>query len=764
MNFTHPTLFIAGAACVAIPILIHLLLRRRRKPVLWGAMRFIIEAHRRTRRRLRLERWLLLAARCLLVLLIGAAIARPLLSEAAGALGAPGSRTVYILIDNALASGVREPGAPEDATALRRHKEAASKLLDTLTPADRAALIALGSPALALVAPPSADRAAVRTLLEGLQATDAGADFAGALEQVSRDLESANASTLGSPTIVVLSDFLLGSADLARPLPALATGPGGIEARLVASRPSEGAPGNVQVVNVEPLRQVSLTGGRDPLAGEQVRIALRRTGAATSEAATTTVRLSVVGASGGAPTPAGRAQARWTPGQTDLTVTASLEPTGSTTLGEFAAVIAEIDADAIASDNVFRRPIGVREALRVAIVDRRRFGSASRVDRMTPGEWLRLALRPSESSPIDVIDLPPAAVDAASLSGLDVVFVPRPDLVDDAAWDRIGRFAATGGLVVVTPPQETNVHLWSDAMTRALQLDWRLAREARDLPSPARLAEQQPSNLFGLLGAEWAALSRTADVSRILAVEEAGAETRTLLALEGGEPWMIASAPGVAGEDGERGAGLVVYMASAPMLTWTSMPAKPLMLPLVQELVRQGAGQSVAAMAHTAGGRMLAPARASELTPVAQSRRQGAPEATTILVDASGRASEPVRHGGLWRAVDERGGTRGLVAVNADVAAGRVETQTAPSVQQWLAQALPGGAGIAEDVEWIDDRSLDAALDASGDGAPASLPLLIAAACIALLETLMARLFSHARSEGETGGGRTVVEALEAAA
>lgn len=779
MNFTHPALFAAGAACVAIPIIVHLLLRRRRKPVLWGAMRFILEAHKRTRRRLRLERWLLLAARCLLVLLVGAAIARPLLDASAASLGAPGSRTVYILIDNALASGAREPGSAEEQAALARHKQAAARVLDTLTPADRAALIALGSPAMPLVSPPSADRAAVRTLLDNLQPTDAGADLPGALDIVARDLANTAPAQSGSPSIVVLSDFLLGSADLVRALPRIEPPEGVAEPRLLASRPAEFAPANVQVIAVDPLRPVSLTGADAPLAGEQVRIQLRRTGAAVGEGATSTVRLSVMGAATGAPVPAGSAQVRWSPGQAEAVVTATIDPTSAGTLGEFAAIIAEIDADSIAADNIFRRPVGVRESLRVAIVDRRRFGGGgSRLDRMTPGEWMRLALRPNDASPIDITDLPPAAIDAAALAAVDVVYVPRPDLVDEPAWARLRTFAFGGGLVIVTPPSDANIHLWSDAMTEALGLDWRLARESSELPGGLRLSENQPSNLFTLLGSEWADLSRTVEIERILSIEETGPETRPLLALADGSPWMIAARPiapgtGDASEAGadQQGAGLVVYLASAPTLSWTSLPAKPLMLPLMQELVRQGAGQSMTALAHVAGGRLVAPPRAADLTPLSETRRQsGAVERAAVQVDASGRASEPVRHAGLFRATDERGATRGLVAVNADTQAGRTDTQTGPAVQQWLAQALPleseapGAAPNAERVQWIDEQSLAAALETTEEGSPFSLPLLIAAACVALIETFLARAFSHARAEATESGGRTVVEALEAAA
>src|SRR5579864_8864844 len=60
---------IAGGA-VSVPIIIHLLNRRRFKIVTWAAMRFLLAAQRKNSRRMRLEQLILLAVRCLLVLLL----------------------------------------------------------------------------------------------------------------------------------------------------------------------------------------------------------------------------------------------------------------------------------------------------------------------------------------------------------------------------------------------------------------------------------------------------------------------------------------------------------------------------------------------------------------------------------------------------------------------------------------------------------------------------------------------------------------------
>ena len=77
MSFLNSALLI-GLAAVAIPIILHLLNRRTAKVLDWGAMRFLMESVESRKRRIQLEEALLLAARCLLIGLLGLAVARPL--------------------------------------------------------------------------------------------------------------------------------------------------------------------------------------------------------------------------------------------------------------------------------------------------------------------------------------------------------------------------------------------------------------------------------------------------------------------------------------------------------------------------------------------------------------------------------------------------------------------------------------------------------------------------------------------------------------
>lgn len=750
MTFLNLGLFVAGAAAVSIPIIIHFLFRRRRKPIVWAAMRFIIEAYKKHQRRLKLEQWLLLATRCLLLLLIALALGRPVAQSATAALGYGGGRTVYFVIDNSLTSSARAPGA-ETVSALDRQKQIATRLISSMGPGDQAALVTLASPAQAVVSPPSADIAAVQSLINDLQPTAARADFAGAFSALAREMRDLSARD-ARRVVVVLSEFRAGSADVSRPLDATLSDVARL--RLTAARPAESALGNVQVADVEPLRRLVLASDAAGAGAVDVRVRLRRTGAAIGEAGTSSVRLTLE-RPGEESAPSAAGTVRWRAGQSEAEIVLTAPVTRFEDTAT-AALVARIDRDAIESDNVFARPVEVRSAVRVGVAARRRFGAMPSADALQPADWLRLALAPSDADPIDVIDVDPGALDAPTLAGLDALVLPRPELVDEPAWRRIGDFARAGGLVFVTPPPDTAVHLWSDSFASALHVPWRLAREAVTYADGARIdaaaSGAARSSIFEMIASELPELARSVTVVQALPlIEGAGAAgSHTLMTYDDGSPWLVVATPGEANGAGNGGAdaeapmarGLVVYLASAPTLSWTDLPARPLFVPLLQEIIRQGVGEATAGNVFVAGERAQPPARTVELAPL----NSDAPAARHAV--ASTGLTAPIRTVGLWRALDRQGVARGLIAVNADAHAGRTEVQAPANVRDWLL-----GAGVsADDFAWIDTdvaTEVGAIAQSADEGGWLSYPLLIAAAVTALIELLLARVFSHAAPHAE---------------
>src|SRR6266849_1762245 len=59
-----------GIGAVSIPVIIHLINRKRYKIVPWAAMRFLLAAQKQTRKRMRIEQLLLLLVRMLILALI----------------------------------------------------------------------------------------------------------------------------------------------------------------------------------------------------------------------------------------------------------------------------------------------------------------------------------------------------------------------------------------------------------------------------------------------------------------------------------------------------------------------------------------------------------------------------------------------------------------------------------------------------------------------------------------------------------------------
>src|ERR1700691_1364282 len=76
MQFLAP-IMLACTAAVFIPIALHFFYRARYKPLPWAPMRFLKEAIEQTSRRLRFQEWVLLLLRCLAIILLAIALARP---------------------------------------------------------------------------------------------------------------------------------------------------------------------------------------------------------------------------------------------------------------------------------------------------------------------------------------------------------------------------------------------------------------------------------------------------------------------------------------------------------------------------------------------------------------------------------------------------------------------------------------------------------------------------------------------------------------
>src|SRR4051812_49729387 len=86
MAFLSPIL-LSGLVLASVPIIIHLLNRRRFQTVEWAPMKYLKLTIKTNRRRLRIEQLLLLALRTLLIVVLILVVSRPVLTQGGGLTG-----------------------------------------------------------------------------------------------------------------------------------------------------------------------------------------------------------------------------------------------------------------------------------------------------------------------------------------------------------------------------------------------------------------------------------------------------------------------------------------------------------------------------------------------------------------------------------------------------------------------------------------------------------------------------------------------------
>jgi hypothetical protein len=191
--FTEPLALGAAAVAVAVPVLIHLLFRKRYQIVPWAAIRFLLVAERRHRRRI--DRWLLLLLRVLSLLLpLLAMVAATKWAEPLWQAISPGAvetiasvpRTHHILVLDVSLSMTARSGTEE--TRLEKALAQAENLIRSGNPGDGYTLIVLSGGVRVEVPGPSNDAEKVVAELRTVKPTHTPADTAAALGTIAEVL------------------------------------------------------------------------------------------------------------------------------------------------------------------------------------------------------------------------------------------------------------------------------------------------------------------------------------------------------------------------------------------------------------------------------------------------------------------------------------------------------------------------------------------------------------------------------------------------
>lgn len=764
--FLAPALAAAGAAAIAVPIAIHLLTRMRRKQVPWAAMKFLIEAYRKQRRRLQLEQLLLLLIRCLILIVLGLALAGPAAIGLARHLGAPvGGKIICLVIDDSLSTQTKADGQNARFEDLRK---LALKIVDGLGPGDQVALFTVARPLTEVIATPTPDLARVRKTIDSLTPQSSHSDWGAALASVAKTLSDQKAGR-DRAAVFVVSDFSRGTLDPGRPIQASVTGEAGgnitlgQSAKVLLARPMPSAP-NVQIESIRP-RRTMLLASAGGAAIVPLELTVRRFGG-DSSAGLSGVEVTITGEGDAASNVTAKREFRWAEGQHQigLTMEVALPPGANAPEGSGASltVTAHVERagmnDTLAADDTRQTIVDLRSKLTVAIIDESATPTLSGSD-LSPHDWATLALqagapRGASRGPIQLLDRAAGAVDDQSLKGADAAMVLRPDLLSREGWAALARLAKRGGLLwIFAPPLETGA-VWTTSLKEHLGFVGQIGIEPRAQKPETdgaeatgwRLVTDAPTpEPLKLLSADWAALLRPLRVYRRLEVSMPGGTESNWLSIAGLEK----DKPADVLSTWDLGEGRVVFVATALDPAWSNLPTKPVFVPLIHETIRSVLGTLPRDMklgSLVCGDDTQLSAKWDGAQRVARIGA-GAGESSIALrrTDNGLETVTPFTAPGIYLPSPSAAGLR--LAVNVDSSAGDTTALEEAAVSAWI-----NSAAANSEWAWINTDAPTAALTTEELVGNLGWPLLWTTLALLILETVLARKFSHGELSGAGPG------------
>jgi len=704
---------LGALSLVGIPIIIHLLQRRRFRVVRWGAMEFLRLSQRNRSRRLMIEQLILLAIRCLVIALVVLAICRPVVR--AGALplaGARGQVHAILILDNSYSMGYRPAGAGSE-TVFDRARQRALELVERgLRQGDGVSVILASEPPRALIRKASLDLNAAAARLRNIPLSDSGTSYGKAARLA---LEIAGESGFVNREVYLVGDNQARAWEgRGADLPAwesLAR-----LARVLLLPLREGPAGNAAVEWVQAARGLSTV-----RASTRIQARVLNTGPQALRGLAATLEVD------------GKAQGS--------SQSLDLEP-GQGALVAFnqifdqpgvRACTVRITGDRLAADDVGHLALRVRQNVRVLVVNGK---PDTAVPQRDAGFFLNLALSPPITQPgAEPTALEPRVVSGAGFGGADirqydVVALSNVAALADGERRLLAEFIQNGGGVLVFLGDRVNAELYNRDLYAA---------------TPSLL----PASLAGL-GASRASLDpATLDHPALQRFRGAGdvdlgsaeftryyrltprpddRSVRVMARFTDGSPAMV---------EKQFGLGRLILVASGATTEWNTLPVKPAFLPLVHQLVAHLASSADGTRNGTVGESLVKP------IPLAEAGRKsvildpgGAETAVKPLVDDRGATItlEAPQKAGFYRLrVDQ--GTQDLFAVNRDV----TESDLRSLGRDALRKVLTGF-----DWSWIGlNEDLVGALTRARQGVELWRHLLIAALLLMVVETMLAQAFGR---------------------
>jgi len=722
LSVLHPGLLIAGLICISIPILVHLL-RRKHRPISWGAMRFLEQAYRKRRRLITIEQLILLLTRCAIIALIAGGVGSLVLGSG---LADERARTMILVIDNSIHSaGTIASGQ----SSIEYQRQRALELLSTLDPTqgDRAALITVAAPAIGEAIPATSELGLIRSRLERLQATDADRDINGAFGLVSQVIDGLDEGSIAEPA------FMLSPMGWGKDTRHEEQTLNGVESIWI-DVPRESAGGNIAITELKPLRPM-VTRHRDdlddsPVAQDEIqgiRVVLNRSDSAAAQSTNLVVEDPQT------ETQLAIHEARWSPGQSRLTESITLDPSKlGTARGGSAILRVSLQSTTTNSnprDDTRLLGMPIRQYIGVGIIDAYSQPTSSQI---RPSRWVRAVLGADEGL-ISIQQINANSAGDRIDPTLDVLFILSPAALDDRGWARIARLNALGMPIVITPDASSNGADWAKHLETLSPGLIDGAVQSRSFDPPIGLANQLetggPSHnqLLSGISDEYPDLGSSVTITRRL-VFEPGEKTGVLMRDSQDRPLTIVALP--EGTDSDQG-GSVVLFGVAFDADWTDLPARPLFVAMMHELLRSLLAQSIAPDVRIAGNK-AAGLGFDSLEP---------------LLATQPDASNP-RIANAFVLVDEQGVSRHAVIINPDSTNSAAIPDTLESPDAVIARSLPNIE--MNDLSTFENLSVSGLGQTTSPGRSIALLLFGIAAGIGVIEFLLARRCSYSAIGSQT--------------
>lgn len=564
---------LAGLAVLAIPVIVHLLSKRRFDVVDWGAMQFL-ELGKRLRRRVQLQDLLLLAARMAVLGLLVVGMARPWARGGVMSAFSPtDARDIAIVIDGSYSMGWEATGVTPRAAAIQQ----AHELLDRCRSGDTVTLIDAREQPDLIAGTPTGDLAHVRRSLDALPSPTGTSRLAAA---VAAAVQKLAVSTNATRHVIVLTDrqavpWLPAEdaewtrlAELQRSLP--------IAPQVFVVDVTGGAPRSEPNAWVDPLElSRDLTVPGFPL---RVRTSLRQSGDAPLERR-------VWFELNGQRLDEKSQQVTIPPrGQSPIEIEHRFATTGS-----YVVSIA-VEPDALPGDDRSPAAVVVERGLRVLLIDGDPQGDPVRSETY----FLKAAFSPADNqSPwvaADVVGW--RDWQARDLQDRVAVFLCNVPRLEPAQRAALKQFVEAGGGLVIAPGDRIDPAAYADLVADGL-LSYRPAEQKREQDYTLRPIQIDPASLeSGWLSrfrtatgvdlaqtrfAQWWQLRDAGDAAAGRGAALPGASSpRVDARLKTLDPLIIS---------GTLGRGAIVELAVPLDADWSTFPTRNDFVPFVHELV-----------------------------------------------------------------------------------------------------------------------------------------------------------------------------------